>query len=87
MQQQGENPDPDGRGVSRESHAPFCEGLAGKFRWSTLPSTSRSERPILFLQSFVIRLTNFLMGTGLGDVKFPSLRRTPHEKPKGFSFS
>lgn len=41
MQQQGENPDPDGSGVSRESHAPFCEGLAGKFRRSTLPLTAR----------------------------------------------
>ena len=25
----------NGSGVSREVHAPFCEGLAGKFRWST----------------------------------------------------
>ena len=50
MQQQGENPDPDGSGVSRESHAPFCEGLAGKFRRSTLPSPRRRERAILFFQ-------------------------------------
>ena len=26
----------NGSGVSREVHAPFCEGLAGKFRRSTL---------------------------------------------------
>ena len=25
----------NGSGVSREVHAPLCEGLAGKFRWST----------------------------------------------------
>ena len=50
MQQQGENPDPDGSGVSRESHAPFCEGLAGKFRRSTLPSPTRREQTILFFK-------------------------------------
>jgi len=48
IQRQGKSLDPDGSGVSREAHAPFCEGLAGKFRWPTLPSTLRSERSILF---------------------------------------
>ena len=62
QQQQGENPDPDGSGVSRESHAPFCEGLAGKFRRSTLPSPTRREGAILFFQFFLSRLTNFLLG-------------------------
>ena len=28
---------PDGSGVSREVHAPFCERLVGKFRWPTHP--------------------------------------------------
>ena len=27
---------PDGSGMNREVHVPFCEGLAGKFRRSTL---------------------------------------------------
>ena len=27
---------PDGSGMNREVHIPFCEGLAGKFRRSTL---------------------------------------------------
>jgi len=27
---------PDGSGMSREVHVPFCEELAGKFRWLTL---------------------------------------------------
>ena len=26
---------PDGSGMNREVHVPFCEGLAGKFRRST----------------------------------------------------
>ena len=66
MQQQGENPDPDGSGVSRESHAPFCEGLAGKFRRSTLPSPTRRERPIYFFNSSSLGLPIFCWGTGLG---------------------
>ncbi len=28
---------PNGSGVSREVHAPFCERLVGKFHWSTHP--------------------------------------------------
>ena len=28
----------NGSGKSREAHVPFCEGLSGKFRWSTLLS-------------------------------------------------
>ena len=59
MQQQGENPDPDGSGVSRESHAPFCEGLAGKFRRSTLPPKFLRERSIYFFNFLSHSLSNF----------------------------
>ncbi len=31
----------NGSGVSREVPAPFCEGLAGKFRWATLLKQSK----------------------------------------------
>jgi hypothetical protein len=31
---------PNGSGVNREVHAPFCEKLAGKVRWLTLPLNS-----------------------------------------------
>ena len=28
----------NGSGMNREVHVPFCERLAGKFRWSTIES-------------------------------------------------
>ncbi len=29
--------------MSREAHVPFCEGLSGKFRWSTLLTFREDE--------------------------------------------
>lgn len=34
---------PNGSGVKREFHAPFCERLAGKFCWSTLPELTKEK--------------------------------------------
>ena len=39
---------PNGSGVKREFHAPFCERLVGKFCWSTLPILTHTDISKIF---------------------------------------
>lgn len=39
---------PNGSGVKREFHAPFCERLVGKFCWSTLPELIKEMITAIF---------------------------------------
>ena len=62
---------PNGSGVKREFHAPFCERLVGQFRWSTLPLLT-SELITLFFNQQVTSIVECL--TRIQD---PNGKKTP----------